>query len=195
MLIEASRILDSQFNKIGLELTGAQVELLRNATMLFHEQDMFVETYHDGYYLNASDADYDVILSIVAELERKLMGNDNVIFSYNDRHLERWYSIDHAPGMQLLETMPVPAGYVYVIEEISVLQVVTGGSYQHLRVSDDVDFVYLDYWDDILAGIPNTRHTRVTLKEDDYIRATFGSTANDEHIELAVWGYKMKVPE
>jgi len=163
--------------------------------MLFHSQDAFVDTYHSGYYRNAKDVDYDEIQSIVADLERKLMGNDNVIFSYNDRYLERWYSVDHASGMQLLETMPVPAGYVYVVEEVHLLQVTTTGSYQHLRVSDDTDFVYLEFWSDITPGVANVRNTHITLKEDDYLRATFGNTVNDEHIELAAWGYKMKVPD
>jgi len=195
MLIEASRILSPQFSQMIISLTGAQVELLRNATMVFHKESTFVSTYHDGYYYTATTADFDAISTIVANLEEKLMGNENTIFGYKERYLEYWANGSHAAGTQLLETLPVPAGYVYVVEQVYMLQVTTINSYQHMLSSDDTDSVYLGFWGTIAAGVPNIKSVRIILSEDDYIRATWGNTVADEYIAFGVWGYKMKVPE
>lgn len=195
MLIEASRILDSQFDRIGLELTGAQVELLRNATILFHEQDVFVDTYHDGYYLNASDADYDDVLAVVADLERKLMGDENTIFAYNDRYFEQRITSSHAGGAQYMETTPVPVGYLYAIQQISMIQMETSGEPRVLRASVATGSVYLARWPNTVLSIPSILPAHLVLKETDRLRADWYGTNVDELLKMTVWGYMMKVPE
>ena len=195
VLIEASRILDTQFNAQGIWLSGAQVELLRNVMMPLNNPRTFVDEYHDGYYLTATDNDWDAIRAIVADLERKLMGNDNTIFAYHDRYFEKWENTDHDPGIQLLETMPVSAGYVHVIQHISVMQLVTASSYQAVEAWTDTDGLVLALWETVVAGMPHFTPLNLVLKEDDYIRVTFGNTAEDEGIEISIWGYQMKVPD
>jgi len=194
MLIEASRILSPQFDQMIISLTGAQVELLRNATMVFHKESTFVSTYHDGYYYTATTADFDAISTIVANLEEKLMGNENTIFGYKERYLEEWINESHAAGLQLLETLPVPAGYVHVVEHIYSIQHVTSNSFQQIIATNDTNLVIIGALFPVVAGVPMTLRTHIVLKEEDYIRCTWGSSAVDEHLGFGVWGYKMKVP-
>lgn len=195
ILIEASRILSPQFDSLGIYLTGAEVELLRNAVHILDKPTTFVDEYHSGYYVTPTDNDWDTILSIVANLQRKLMGNDNTIFAYNDR-LFAWHAnADHSPGQQLLETMPVPAGYVHVAEYVSMMQATTTDSFQLVMARNNGLAIRLKRWDNISAGIASVLPIHIPLKEGDSIRALWGNTVNDEYIELAVWGYIMKVPE
>lgn len=194
LLIEASRILTPQFNPITLSLTGAQVELLRNATAVFHKESTFVSTYHDTYYYTAATDDFDTILSLVADLEDKLMGNENTAWGYNDRYFEQWSNDDHAGGTQILETLPVSSGYIHVIKHVTLLQTTTSGQPSVLQIRTNGSVIYVGYWADVQAGIPSILPLDAVLKGDDNLRATWYNTAVDEYLELTVRGYKMAIP-
>lgn len=74
VLIETSRILDSPFNASLVCLEGAELELLRNLMMYLHRRSTFVSEYHTGYYDAPSNEEWDTLQAIIAILEEKLMG-------------------------------------------------------------------------------------------------------------------------
>lgn len=73
VLMETERILDAQFKSTILEVTGAQLEILRNLTAYPNRRESFVSEYHPQYYLIPTDAEWDNLLAIVANLEERLM--------------------------------------------------------------------------------------------------------------------------
>lgn len=78
VLIESARVLDSPYDDALVCLTGAELELLRNLTTYLHRRSSFVDTYHDGYYIMPDDDDWDAVSAIVATLEEKLMGCEEI---------------------------------------------------------------------------------------------------------------------
>lgn len=74
VLIETERILDTEFDDAILCVSGAQLEMLRNLTQYLHRRSTFAQGYTKAYYLAPSNDDWDIISSIVADLEEVLMG-------------------------------------------------------------------------------------------------------------------------
>jgi len=74
VLITTDDVLDCPFPDTLLCLTGAELQLLRNMTQYLHRRSTFASEYHDGYYLAPSNEEWNVLDRIVAELEDKLMG-------------------------------------------------------------------------------------------------------------------------
>lgn len=74
VLIDTGRILDSPFEGTLLCVTGAQLELLRNLTQYLHRRSTFASEYDTGYYLAPTNAEWDSLQAIVADLEEELMG-------------------------------------------------------------------------------------------------------------------------
>lgn len=194
-LIEASRILDAQFGAQGVHLTGAQVELLRNTMMVLNNPRTFVDEYHDGYYLTATDNDWDAIRAIVADLERKLMGNDNTMWGYNDRMFTRQDHIRLAPGAIVYSHDTVPAGEVWVITGLSIF---TNEDNSHVDVLNYVEAVNYAITDRISPSAnlwKTVTGLHVVLKEDDGIRTSWTGTVIDQRCLSNIWGYSMKVPD
>lgn len=73
VLIGTNRVLNPQYDDTLLCLTGAQLEMLRNLTQYLHRRSSFVSEYQDMYYLAPSNAEWDELQAIVADLEEKLM--------------------------------------------------------------------------------------------------------------------------
>lgn len=74
VLVEVARVLDSQLSDSLVCLTGAHFEMLRNLTQYLHRRSTFVSEYAEGYYVAPSNAEWDGLQQIVAELEEILMG-------------------------------------------------------------------------------------------------------------------------
>lgn len=74
VLIESARILDSPFDDSLICLSGAEQELLRNLTQYLRRQDTFVASYFEQHYLTPDAEAWDTLQAIVAGLEEKLMG-------------------------------------------------------------------------------------------------------------------------
>lgn len=194
LLIEASRILMPQFNPIAISLTGAQVELLRNATAVFHKESTFVSTYHDTYYYTASTSDFDAITSLVADLELKLMGTGNVTLGYEDRVFEEVQNLNATVGTNTLQMDVVPSGYVYFIQLIGTSngdKAVT----QTKSVATATSKLGLDR---VISGAQNIWHTietnNIALRQGDSVEATFAGCDAGDDLFLRVWGYRMCVP-
>lgn len=194
ILIEASRILSPQFDMQGIWLSGAQVELLRNTMAVLNNPKTFVDEYQDDYYLTATDNDWDTIRATVADLERKLMGNDNVLWGYNDRLLTMQTHIMIAPGTFVQSHDTCPSGEAWVIEGVSIGTSHTGATVYPLNYVEAVNYAITE----VISPIVNTwavrSGLRVVLSEGDGIRFAWGGVVVDQNLTTFVWGYKMKVP-
>lgn len=194
ILIEAARILNPQFDAIQLELTGAQTELLRNASMLLHSQDTFVDAYYNGYYTNASDADYDDIQAIVASLELKLMGGDNVLWGYNDTYREEEFDLDADASTITLTFSLVPEGELWVVTQWIAVNEDTRTTNNTLLVSSATASF------DAASVHPDAANHRtgtlvfVPLKEGERVEMRIEGCQQDDVIYGWVSGYKMVVP-
>lgn len=195
VLIHKNVALNSSFDAQTVFLTGAQVGILRSISIYLNDRKTFVSEYEDVGYLWPLDDDWDLIQAIVADLEKKLMGDDNTAFGFNERYAELVQSSSHASGAQLLETTPVPAGYVYVVENMYMQQNTTASGFQHLAALADGTRVFLDFLSSAIPAVPHPTRARVVLEEGDFLRASWGTTVTDETILFGAWGYKMKVPE
>lgn len=194
-LIEASRILDTQFNAQGIWLNGAQVELLRNVMMPLNNPRTFVDEYHDGYYLTATDDDWDAIRAIVADLERKLMGNDNVMWGYNDRMFTRQDHLTIAPGAIVYTHTTCPAGEVWTITGISIFTDEDDSKLNVLNYVEAVNYAITDQLSPAANLWKTVTDLHVILKEGDGIRTSWTNVVNNQRLMSNVWGYSMKVPE
>jgi len=74
VLIDTQRVLDPQFSDSLLCITGSQLEMLRNLTQYLRRRSTFADNYQKDYYYAPTEAEWDDILVIVADLEETLMG-------------------------------------------------------------------------------------------------------------------------
>lgn len=79
VLISTERVLDPQFDDGLICITGAELEMLRNLTQYLHRRSTFSEDETDVGYLSPSTEDWDTIQAIVANLEEKLMGCEELM--------------------------------------------------------------------------------------------------------------------
>lgn len=79
VLISTERVLDPQFEDGLICLTGAELEMLRNLTQYLHRRSTFAEDENQARYLTPDADDWDVIQALVANLEEKLMGCDELM--------------------------------------------------------------------------------------------------------------------
>lgn len=195
MLIGASRILNPQFKQIGLELTGAQVELLRNATMLFHEQNTFVDEYRDGYYLNASDADYDAILAIVADLELRLMGNMNTLFGFTNIYQEAQNDDDVSTSTAELTFATAPSDEIWVITQWGALNEDTRTTNNLIRIETETAIfncasIHPDVANHLTAAV-----SHIIVGRGQHVQIMLEGCQEHDVVWGWVSGYKMEVPE
>ncbi len=195
VLIEASRILNPQFNPTTISLTGAQVEILRNVMQYATYDSMFVDEYHNTYYLTPTAEDWDTISAIVADLQEVLMGNPNTVFGY----LDRLYTLeDHttvASGTFEQAHPVVPAGEVHRVLGLSVLTDLGASNVSPYAYLSATNFKYTA----TIAPVANAWFPvygfDIILKEDDGLRFFWYGLANNQRIRSVVYGYKMKVPD
>ena len=84
VLISTERVLDPQFADGLICITGAELEMLRNLPQYLKRRSTFAESETDAGYLSPSTADWDTIQAIVANLEEKLMGCEELMQVFTD---------------------------------------------------------------------------------------------------------------
>lgn len=84
VLISTARVLDPQYADGLICLTGAELEMLRNLTQYLHRRGTFAEDVTPSGYLSPSTADWDSVQAIVANLEEKLMGCEELMQIFED---------------------------------------------------------------------------------------------------------------
>jgi len=195
VLIEAERILAPQFAAQGIFLSGAQVELLRNVVEYLGRDTTFVDEYHGGYYLSVTDDDWDTIQSIVADLEDKLLMNDNTMWGYS----ETWESVEtevsDASSPFIVETDAVGAGELVSVEtfvvwhnhvaERTVLATLVRSAVVHPFTGNLT----------VPSGVWLGGGVALTLAEGDKLSFEFYNTALSDICKIVATGSKMIVPE
>ncbi len=74
VIIDTERVLNPQFSSTLICLDGDELEMLRNLTQYLHRRSTFAQEYTKQSYLTPSNVDWNTISGIVANLEEKLMG-------------------------------------------------------------------------------------------------------------------------
>lgn len=194
VLIDVARVLSSNFPAVTIVLSGEQLEMLRNVTQYLSAETTYVDAYFTDYYETPSAEDMDSVLSIVADLEVKLMAETNVPWGY----YVRWYEIktdgDADLGTNDLWTDAVDEGYVYVLEFADAANLDSVST--HLfAAGSGTDLVVFHASFDAPSGLSTlTGMTRITLREGDRIRVRFANCTAGDSLQARFWGYKMRVP-
>ena len=195
VLIETDRLFSPQFDDAVVYLTGAQLEMLRNATQNLRRPETYVSEYAMGYYLTPTVEDFDSVLEIVADLEEVLMGNPNTIWGYKDRWVAQVTETNAGEDPTIAITPAVPAGYVYVAEFWSGSHNAGVTRYVILEVKAGAVGPILYTAPALPSGENVGGVVHLTLKEDDVIKWIVYGLDVGEVARLRVWGYMMKVPE
>lgn len=195
VLIETARILSPQFADAVIHVTGAQLEILRNLMQYANREDTFVTTYGKNTYLSPTAGEWDSLLAIIADLEGKLMGNDNIIWGFHNRYADTITT--PGTGGTIFQTYPlVPNGEVHVVSAFiaspvqddhpstAALEMYDGAAYYRLITS-----VGLTVHETLVA--PGT----VYLEAGDRLRVTWWESVLGKTYRSTAWGYIMDVPE
>lgn len=110
VLIETARVLSPQGEDALLCITGAQLEMLCNLTQYLRRRSTYASEYANDYYLAPTEAEWDSILAIVADLEETLMGCDAITDAL-ELMAAQLACICQALQGQLANTQPVDPGY------------------------------------------------------------------------------------
>jgi hypothetical protein len=169
--------------------------MLRNMTQYLRRETTFVDTYYDGFYETPNDNDWQTILSMIAELEHKLMGNENTTWGYFDRIGQE---VDNEAGVGdtwVQDHEEVPAGEIWVINQISFETdgpQVTAYSYVHFHT-----FIRPPIVETITVPTDvgkTVSGLNVILKEEDFVKVLWNGTTEGQRVKSYLLGYKMKVP-
>lgn len=195
ILIETERILDPQFYAQGVYLSGAQVEMLRNITAYLNMRATYVDTYGGVYYLMPDDGDWAEISAIVADLEDKLMNNDNLPFGYNAGWVGSLAALSGGGGTQTVTLDPVGAGEVLRLEGISWYNNTGARGIIQAYVKRGTESTQIAYIQTPATKEPILWTGVITLEEDDRVVVKQFSVSPGDSFVGAAWGYKMIVPE
>jgi len=114
VLISTERVLDPQFEDGLLCITGAEFEMLRNLTQYLRRRSTFSEDETESGYLSPSTADWDTIQAIVANLEEKLMGCEELMAVFEDMLLAMQCVCNKASALPALPPPSDPVIEVYL---------------------------------------------------------------------------------
>ena len=193
ILIESSRIITPTLPGCTLVLNGAQVEMLRNCVHYLDRRSTFVSEYGAVTYETPDDDDWDEIRAQVADIEEKLMGNENVPWGFNERIVGQVIDTSATAGTNILNSTTVPAGEMWVIDYTNALNVNTACSLVYIILYGGGIKVIVEQSTTLAAGQYLKGVPKSTLQEGDNIEFQFfGCTAGDD-LHCRWWGYKMVV--
>jgi len=194
VLLLTSQIFRPTAASAVIQLTGAQVEMLRNMTQYLNRPNTYVWEYEIDRYLTPDADNFDDILAIVANLEEKLMGNENVIWGFKERLHAKVEHTQVGAGAYTMTILTVPAGYVYVVNYIVSNNANRGLEHVH-QICEAADCCNVHIQVTTAAGelAINTRVNYV-LEEGDCVKAVFTTSENGDFMVGRAWGYKMAVP-
>ena len=194
VLLIAARILAPQFAAMGIYLTGAQVEMLRNVTMYLGRRTTYVDTYYYGSYTMPDDSDWDTILAIVSNLEDKLMANENTPFGFKERWVDVLEDMLVGDGTAAMTLDPVSEGEVLRLEGVSWYNNTGARGRMQIYVKTGTQRTNLADIQSPTIREPVMWTGVLSLAEGDKIVVTqSGCLDGDVHIGAAR-GYKMEVP-
>jgi hypothetical protein len=193
VLIDASRVLDSQYPDLTLNVTGAQLEMLRNVTQYLNRETTYANEWFSDYYNTPDTVDMDTISAIVADLELELMGGMNVIFGYNDVYQEYRYDLDASSGIIDLDFGQVPSGQIWIVLQWSARNEDTKNNNTLLRIETLADFFNVatappDFIDHLVGT-----SVHVVIQELQHLQIRFEGCNVNDVLRGWVSGYKMVV--
>lgn len=194
VLIDGKAFLNTTINAAVLYFTPGQIELMRNLMQYANRRSTFVSDYYIGYYLEPDDADWNLIQQEVADLEETLMGNNNVIWGYKDRHAENPSNTSMPAGTSDILGALVPEGEVWEVTGMSCTAISATCNRMRVGYKADTTFMFagekIDPGSDVLYSFPMD----VILKEGDRLFwRLYGMTLNDDAYGFG-WGSEMEVP-
>jgi hypothetical protein len=123
------------------------------------------------------------------------MGNPNTIWGYADR----WFFADGTAstgaGITEIESTPVPAGYVYVLQHWTVWHQGEQTCSVQVRMYDGANAMKLFEAPAVPDDEPTYGTPHIVLKEDDVIQLWVLNLPDTKPCYMRLWGYTMKVPE
>ncbi len=194
VLISAQRVLSSSFPPTTVFLEGSELEILRNLMNYAANRETFVETYAENYYNWVEMDDWVEIGGIVASLEGKLMGTNNVAWGYNDIYKEDLSGVAMGiPGSHLGWGSVVPEDEVWIIDLISVTSLDNIPTSTEIWINDGTTTWLIVRLTGQAVAQPMNYEGRLTLCEGMKVGIYVnGVTAGDDISAIAL-GYKMKV--
>jgi hypothetical protein len=118
---------------------------------------------------------------------------DNLTWGYYDHLAEQQVNLAAGAGNNILAFTVVPAGEVWVVTGVSVLNVNTSVDVD-ARFNTPAVNVVVYHWAAIpLATWVSSLPLNIVLKAGDNMQAWFNPCVAGDDIYAAIWGYKMKV--
>ena len=194
ILIESDDILTPSFAGSTVVLSGAQIELLRNVVHYLDRRSTFVEKYNTLNYTTPDNDNWDDISQIVADLEEKLMGNENTIFGVYEGWTQWLGGTQSGNGTFSALTTGVPSGYIYVVQGVTIKNDTAVRGLTSIGFHDGSNYYYMKAEIPSAAAIPVTNKAPMVLKAGDKVRVIMQSCLDGDVISAGVWGYKMKIP-
>ena len=194
ILIESSRIITPTLPGCTLVLNGAQVEMLRNCAHYLDRRYTFVSEYGELTYETPDDDDWDDIRAQVADLEEKLMGNENTIFGVYERWVEWLGGTKTGDGEYSAISTPVPVGYVYVCQSVSIQNNTSARGRAAIGFSEGAHWYYLKAVEAPVTSEPVSYNSQMVLSAGDTIRVFQALCLDGDVIGAGIWGYSMKIP-
>jgi len=123
VLIDTNRVLSSDIDDTLICLTGPDLEMLRNLTQYLHRHSTFVSEYHEQHYTAPSNDEWDELQAIVAELEDKLMGCENIVTQLQNIALALQQLNQYTPATPTMLGYYSDEGYLQVPDDYGDLLV------------------------------------------------------------------------
>jgi len=194
MLLPGYSFLNPVIRDAVMHFTAGQIELMRNLTDYANQRDSWVWEYKTSYYLEPDDAEWDLIQQEVADLEGKLMGNNNVIWGYNDVYNDSVVDTAMPAGISSLNGETVPEGEVWVVTGISAFVVSSTCNQIAVGYVGEVGTTFCDNASPIGSGVVYPFKIDLRLKEGHKAFARFYNMTLNDDAYVYFWGYKMEVP-
>ena len=216
VLIDSARVLDSPFDDSLVCLSGAELEMLRNLTQYLHRQDTFIETYYNSHYVTPDVDDWDAIQAIVAGLEEKLMGCEEIETLIDQIKGYAAAIAFDANLLRLMETRidandfdgetsgggvheyvtfdSVPEGYIQIVTGVEGH--CTSQAFGPLTLEWYDGTAWRRIWrqNECLVNLPYWWEGEKTLKPGDAMRLDFGGTANGNSLRGVIFAYLVEQP-
>ena len=194
ILVDAKAFLNTTINDAVLFFTASQIELMRNLVDYANRRTTFVSDYYIGYYLSPDDTDWNLIQGIVADLEGKLMGNNNVIWGYESVYVEAKYNGALPAGDPFLYGATVPEGEVWRLSGAGVLVESASCTKIVFRGVVGGKTIWFTDINTPISGFLYRLQIDIILDEGSYLYAQYSDTTLNDAGRLFLWGHKMEVP-
>jgi len=115
------------------------------------------------------------------------------LWGYTDRWNQEVSNLSAAAGSNTLTCTAVAAGYVHVLQGVTVVDLNSATTQAQIRLPMGSQNLYLLSNAGGAAGTRQSWQGQLTMKQGDTVQGILGGCTLNDDIYLAVWGYKMKI--